>query len=166
MGKIQFVDGQPAAGLLGELIGNAAIRVLSNWGECFYAFDEVPLEGDIAAGAFEADGWGTPYGASPAGDSGWAGRSTSFPSGGTAGTNTSWPNYGPAGSPSFPTLPPDQYGPPGGGFGNTGPPTGRPSQPGAASGGGPTPRSPQGTPRRPRRTSPRGPRPSDRRART
>src|SRR5260370_30888580 len=148
MGKIQFVDGQPAAGLLGELIGNAAIRVLSNWGECFYAFDEVPLEGDIAAGAFEADGWGTPYGASPAGDSGWAGRSTSFPSGGTAGTNTSWPNYGPAGSPSFPTLPPNQYGPAGGGFGNTGTLTGRSSQPGAASRRGPTPGYSQGAPRR------------------
>jgi hypothetical protein len=165
VGQIQFVDGQPAAGLLAELIGNAAIRVLSNWGECYYAFDEVPLEGDVSAGAFEADGWGTPYGASPAGDPGWAGRSTSLPSGGTAGTNTSWPSYGRAGSPSFPTLPPDQYGPAGGGFGTTGTLAGRSSQPGAASGGGPTPGYPQVTPRRTAHAGLSDPLPLDRRER-
>src|SRR5690348_5778495 len=102
-GQIQFVDGQPAAGLLGELIGNAAIRVLSNWGECFYAFDEVYYETDATTAA-EDDPWGTPYGAPPLGDSPWTSRSASNPPGGSP--SGSWPGYGtntpssyPAGTP-------------------------------------------------------------------
>ncbi|HEX9412957.1 MAG TPA: hypothetical protein VF916_05595, partial [Ktedonobacterales bacterium] len=87
------------------------------------------------------------------------------PSGGTAGTYTSWPNYGPAGSPSFPTLPPDQYGPAGGGFGNTGTLTGRSSQPGAASGRGPTPGYSQVAPRRTAHAGLSDPLPLDRRER-
>jgi hypothetical protein len=96
-GQIQFVDGQPAAGLLGELIGNAAIRVLSNWGECYYAFEDVFYESD-AATATEDDPWGTPYGAPPMGDSPWGSRPGSpLPGGPPSG---SWPGYGTA-TPSY-----------------------------------------------------------------
>jgi hypothetical protein len=90
-GQIQFVDGQPAAGLLGELIGNAAIRVLSNWGECFYAFEDIYFESD-ATTATDDDPWGTPYGAPPMGDSPWNSRFGSNPPGGPR--SGSWPGYG------------------------------------------------------------------------
>jgi hypothetical protein len=89
-GQIQFVDGQPAAGLLGELIGNAAIRVLSNWGECFYAFEDIYFETDATTAA-EDDPWGTPYGAPPMGDSPWGSRAASAPLGGPH--SGSWPGY-------------------------------------------------------------------------
>jgi hypothetical protein len=95
-GQIQFVEGQPAAGLLGELIGNAAIRVLSNWGECFYAFEDIYFESD-ATTATEDDPWGMPYGAPPLGESPWGSRAASNPGasnppGGPA--SGTWPGYG------------------------------------------------------------------------
>jgi hypothetical protein len=98
-GQIQFVDGQPAAGLLGELIGNAAIRVLSNWGECFYAFEDIYFESD-AITATDEDPWGTPYGAPPMGDSPWPSRSGSNPPGGA--TSGSWPGYGTSNPSGYP----------------------------------------------------------------
>ncbi|HEV2236052.1 MAG TPA: hypothetical protein VGR57_05255 [Ktedonobacterales bacterium] len=101
-GQIQFVEGQPAAGLLGELIGNAAIRVLSNWGECYYAFEDIYFESD-ATTATEDDPWGTPYGAPPMGESPWGSRPGSPSPGGSS--SGSWPGYGNATPSTYPNGP-------------------------------------------------------------
>lgn len=37
-GEVQFVDGQIAMAMVGQLSGNAAVSVLQNWGESFYIF--------------------------------------------------------------------------------------------------------------------------------
>ncbi len=42
-GEIHFVNGQPAFAVLGQMVGNAALTVLQNWGECQYVFLEGPL---------------------------------------------------------------------------------------------------------------------------
>ncbi len=42
-GEIHFVNGQPTFAILGQLIGNAALTVLQNWGESQYIFLEGPL---------------------------------------------------------------------------------------------------------------------------
>lgn len=47
MGQIRFIDGEPVSALLGQLTGEAALGVLSNWGECYYAFDELSVA-DVA----------------------------------------------------------------------------------------------------------------------
>ncbi len=43
LGQVRFLDGEPVAALLGQLTGGAALSVLSNWGECQYAFDEISM---------------------------------------------------------------------------------------------------------------------------
>jgi hypothetical protein len=43
LGQVRFLDGEPVAALLGPLTGGAALGVLSNWGECQYAFDEISM---------------------------------------------------------------------------------------------------------------------------
>lgn len=48
MGQIRFIGGEPVSALLGQLTGEAALGVLNNWGECYYAFDEVSVA-DVAA---------------------------------------------------------------------------------------------------------------------
>jgi hypothetical protein len=42
-GEIHFTDGQPTFAVLGQLVGNAALAVLQNWGESQYVFLEAPL---------------------------------------------------------------------------------------------------------------------------
>lgn len=52
IGQIRFTNGEPVAALLGPLVGQGALNVLMNWGECAYAFDEgTPDDGlaDLAA---------------------------------------------------------------------------------------------------------------------
>jgi hypothetical protein len=55
VGQIKFIDGEPAAALLGQLTGHNALSVLMNWGECVYSFDEQAItdvgEGDLSADA-------------------------------------------------------------------------------------------------------------------
>jgi hypothetical protein len=41
--EIHFLEGRPTYAILGQLVGNAALAVLQNWGECFYVFLEGPL---------------------------------------------------------------------------------------------------------------------------
>jgi hypothetical protein len=140
-GQIQFVEGQPAAGLLGELIGNAAIRVLSNWGECFYAFEDIYFESD-ATTATEDDPWGTPYGAPPMGDSPWGSRAASNPPGGPA--SGSWPGYVTQTPSSYPASN-------SGGLATNGALSGTNGYASSSQPGAPTTRSAQGA-RMPRRT--------------
>lgn len=42
-GEIHFLEGRPTYAVLGHLVGNAALAVLQNWGECLYVFLEGPL---------------------------------------------------------------------------------------------------------------------------
>src|SRR5215813_4591260 len=42
-GEIHFVNGQPTYASLGNMVGNAALTVLQNWGESQYIFLEGPL---------------------------------------------------------------------------------------------------------------------------
>ena len=42
VGQILFADGSAVRALLGQLTGQSAFSVLSNWGECIYSFDETP----------------------------------------------------------------------------------------------------------------------------
>ncbi len=42
-GEIHFVNGQPTFAVLGQMVGNAALAVLQNWGESQYIFLEGPL---------------------------------------------------------------------------------------------------------------------------
>jgi hypothetical protein len=42
-GEIHFVNGQPTFAILGQMVGNAALTVLQNWGESQYIFLEGPL---------------------------------------------------------------------------------------------------------------------------
>jgi hypothetical protein len=42
-GEIHFVNGQPTYAILGNMVGNAALTVLQNWGESQYIFLEGPL---------------------------------------------------------------------------------------------------------------------------
>lgn len=127
VGQIRFVDGQPTAALLGHLSGSAAMNVLSNWGESYYAFDEgavgddgsiVPMAGESTSGA--AKSW-------PASDSSWGSgpfspAPTSPPTGGSLPGSLqsgSWPSYGypsptPPRLPSQPSAPLSRYGNTGG----------------------------------------------------
>jgi hypothetical protein len=114
IGQIKFVEGEPAAALLGQLTGQNALSVLMNWGECIYSFDEVSggdLDADatldnsgrvasdpgrytsqpgIQSGSWPAYGYSNPY---------------SQPLNGT-NTSASLPNLGPqSGYPSQTSLP-------------------------------------------------------------
>lgn len=42
-GEVHFSNGQPVFASLGQLVGNAALSVLQNWGESHYMFLEGPL---------------------------------------------------------------------------------------------------------------------------
>src|SRR5579885_3025626 len=42
-GEIHFANGQPIFASLGQMVGNAALTVLQNWGESQYIFLEGPL---------------------------------------------------------------------------------------------------------------------------
>lgn len=54
VGQIKFMDGEPAAALLGQLTGHNALSVLMNWGECVYSFDEQAIT-DVGDGDLSAD---------------------------------------------------------------------------------------------------------------
>jgi hypothetical protein len=109
-GQIQFVDGEPQNALLGQIIGQAALNALNNWGECHYSFDEIAVDsGDWA--------W---QGSGPYGSNSGAG----YPSTNSSGnpSSASWPAYGyqngrSNGAPSSPWGGPESgmspYGPPG-----------------------------------------------------
>jgi hypothetical protein len=43
-GEIHFANGQPIFASLGQMVGNAALTVLQNWGESQYIFLEGPLQ--------------------------------------------------------------------------------------------------------------------------
>lgn len=91
IGQIKFVDGEPASALLGQLTGQNALTVLSNWGECVYSFDEHA-------------------GGDPDADAGYdsSGRVSSDPGrfSPTAPSSGSWPAYGypPNYPPSYPNT--------------------------------------------------------------
>jgi hypothetical protein len=100
MGQIQFIDGQPAAALLGQLTGPAALNVLSNWGECHYAFEDAVMAEDGSLESTEPVA-GPAYGAWNSGTPSFPDPSSSYhsmPPGGAGGssasTHTSWPGYG------------------------------------------------------------------------
>ncbi len=42
-GEIHFMNGQPTFASLGQMVGNAALTVMQNWGECQYIFLEGAL---------------------------------------------------------------------------------------------------------------------------
>ncbi|MGZ3637456.1 MAG: hypothetical protein ACXVCX_06410 [Ktedonobacterales bacterium] len=125
VGQIKFIDGEPAAALLGQLTGHNALSVLMNWGECVYSFDEQAIT-DVGDGDLSTD----------------AARISSDPgrfmqSGAQSGglSSGSWPAYGyPHSSPfsqppAMSPLPPNASTP----APNSGFPTGNPaygSQPG------------------------------------
>ncbi len=77
MGQIRFIDGAPVSALLGQLTGGAALGVLNNWGECYYAFDELAVA-DVAgpagpyfgSGPLRAPSFDAVAGANPASSSG------------------------------------------------------------------------------------------------
>lgn len=48
VGQIRFTRGEPVSALLGPLVGPGALNVLSNWGECSYAFDETGADDPLA----------------------------------------------------------------------------------------------------------------------
>lgn len=81
IGQIKFVEGQPVTALLGQLTGQNALTVLTNWGECIYSFDEHATD--------ESDGDASFGGSSP--------RVPSEPGRYTPSTNNlggSWPSQG------------------------------------------------------------------------
>lgn len=146
MGQIQFVDGQPAAALLGHLTGPAALNVLSNWGDSYYAFEDGTLAEDGAMDALEPAA-APPYGNWPSGDHSFpdqtALHTTPRSLGGvpSSPTGVSWPGYAspPSGYPQ--QRPPAAPSAPLGAPGTSGSLTGRPpsyptfpSHPSAASG--------------------------------
>ncbi len=129
VGQIKFMDGEPAAALLGQLTGHNALSVLMNWGECVYSFDEQAItevgEGDISGDAARISS-----------DPGRFMHSNSYPSGLSSG---SWPSYGypstpysqpPTSSPMPPNAPPSGtypgYPQPAGGYGSQAGQTGYP----------------------------------------
>lgn len=186
VGQIQFVDGQPTAALLGHLSGSAAVNVLSNWGESYYAFDEGAVGDNDYAAPRESESSSGAYGSWPSSESGWgSGRASPAPpsphgSGSLPGSlpSGSWPSYGYP-SPTPPRLPNAPSTPPPAGFGQTGAlPGGQwsESQPGvpasfptmtrtASSAPGTTTGSPLAVPRRVPRDDQAEPLPLDRRER-
>src|SRR5262249_40962255 len=57
IGQIKFVNGTPTSALLGQLMGESALTVLTNWGECVYSFEELP-SGDLMDSGFSPDNMG------------------------------------------------------------------------------------------------------------
>ncbi|HEX6121665.1 MAG TPA: hypothetical protein VFY89_00820, partial [Ktedonobacterales bacterium] len=101
IGQIQFVDGEPITALLGQVVGQGALNILANWGECLYAFDEGPQMGAYSSGS----GWSSTDPAGP-------GAGSPAPMSGY--TSGSWPSYGYGMSaPSSPMAPTPSYGGPG-----------------------------------------------------
>jgi Domain of unknown function (DUF4388) len=132
MGQIQFVDGQPSAALLGHLTGTAALNVLNNWGESYYAFEDGGVGDDGIPEPSYGQAQGTAFGAGHGGgDAQWGARPSATPTGAggaTPGpTGTSWPSYSPFPSPNSPPRPPSPGSMPPGGQGSTGALPGRPS---------------------------------------
>ncbi|HEV7126593.1 MAG TPA: hypothetical protein VGN32_04030, partial [Ktedonobacterales bacterium] len=93
MGQIQFVEGLPTAALLGQLTGNTAMNVLTNWGESYYTFDEAEMGEDDHLDPREGGGVNPAYGAWPSGDAGWNNRAA-----GGQGSGGSYPATPPPGS--------------------------------------------------------------------
>nr|MBF6592052.1 hypothetical protein [Ktedonobacterales bacterium] len=97
LGQIRFVDGEPVTALLGQVVGQGALNVLMNWGDCLYAFDE----GTQAAAA---EGEGASWGSDPATSGVGSASPPPDPSLG------SWPSFGYGGSaPSAPSAVPPSY---------------------------------------------------------
>ncbi len=69
-GEIHFMNGQPTFASLGQMVGNAALTVMQNWGECQYIFLEgaLPLQ-DRFPYQSDAPGRAGEYGAPPSGGS-------------------------------------------------------------------------------------------------
>jgi len=95
LGQVRFLDGEPVAALLGPLTGGAALGVLSNWGECQYAFDEISMR-EAADPTMNAPDWmgprpspapGSMPGAYPGSMPGLRSPTTPF-------SGSSWPVYG------------------------------------------------------------------------
>lgn len=123
MGQIQFVDGQPTAALLGTLTGGAAMNVMSNWGESYYAFDDAVVTEDGHLETQEgvpltppAGSPGVSSGSWPSANAGWGGpASGALGPAGSAPSASSWPAYGyqspvppqtrPPATPSTPSTP-------------------------------------------------------------
>ena len=59
-GEIHFINGHPTFAILGQIVGNAALTILQNWGESHYLFLEGPLPQSER----------TPYGAGSSGRTG------------------------------------------------------------------------------------------------
>jgi hypothetical protein len=97
IGQIKFVNGTPTSALLGQLTGENALTVLTNWGECIYSFEELP-SGDLVDNGFPPDSMGrTP-----------SDPSYSLPSLGSGNlASGSWPSYAfPSTAPStMPAMP-------------------------------------------------------------
>jgi hypothetical protein len=93
-GEIHFVNGQPTFASLGQMVGNAALTVLQNWGESQYIF----LEGSLPQPERP------PYQTGPLG---WPGETTAPPPGGfnarTTPRFTPSPNRQATNFPSFTT---------------------------------------------------------------
>ena len=112
-GEIHFMNGQPTFASLGQMVGNAALTVMQNWGECQYIF----LEGTLPLpdqSLYQSDALGR------------SGEHFAPPSGGFGAPPTprypSLPNHQTPNAPSFTTPLPFNPGP-GVGFGgnrNTG----------------------------------------------
>lgn len=96
IGQIKFLNGQPASALLGQLTGASALAVLQNWGECVYAFEEMP-PGELGDLDLPSDSMGrTPS------DPNYSLNSGALPSG-------SWPAYSfPSAAPHTPPAVPSQ----------------------------------------------------------
>lgn len=132
VGQIKFIDGEPAAALLGQLTGHNALSVLMNWGECVYSFDEQAIT-DVGEGDLSADA------ARISSDPGRFMQSGAQSSGLSSG---SWPAYGYPGStpfsqpPAMSPLPPSASTPaPGSAFPTSNPGYGsQPSQTGYPAG--------------------------------
>ena len=114
MGQIRFIDGAPVSALLGQLTGDAALGVLNNWGECYYAFDELAVadvagmagpymgSGPLSAPALDSVAGGYPASNLNAPADGWAltppmnseyGTVPSRPSPTSPLSDSSWPVY-------------------------------------------------------------------------
>jgi hypothetical protein len=162
LGQIRFVNGEPAAALLGHMVGMGALNALGNWGECQYAFDEsaggetddpmlavrqgqAPLTGPLPSMPNPSASW-PPYGYQypPSGPQGpmsplspLPGESSPF-----AGSGPQTPGQGyPAWSGGYPANYPPNYPPaqtrPALGFPGDQPPAGMPGPQGAPTWGQP-----------------------------
>ncbi len=118
-GEIHFQNGQPTFAILGQIVGNAALTILQNWGESHYLFLEGPLPQSER----------TPYGAGSSGRTGDLGAPAADGFGPRLVPRSPiTPNWPRPGTPAItsPLSPPTgpQPGRPGSGY--TGPQPGRP----------------------------------------